>query len=268
MGFNSDGSRISLPRGRVLFARKSAAGVLGPYLHLGNCSRFEFTTIGDTIAEVDDFTAPTAVTLKRVTSKRIPEFAVSLYEVNPDNLALALMGNPPSEYTQAATAIVDEVLQGGAKVGGIYQTAKIGPISAITLTSGATPFTVGTHYVVRDASLGVIEIIALPGGVVEGDPLAIDYTPTAYVAGSGFKRVLGGAAAAIEGKLLYLGTSSVGPREQLVIWNCSIESDGAFPLIGSDIAEFGLKVTVLSDAAQASPFEITEIDNGSGVPFA
>ena len=42
MGFNTDASRVSLPRGRVFFARKSAAGVLGPFLHLGNCSKLEF----------------------------------------------------------------------------------------------------------------------------------------------------------------------------------------------------------------------------------
>jgi hypothetical protein len=268
MGFNADASRIALPRGRVFFARKSAAGVLGPLLHLGNCSKLDFATIGDDIAEVTDFTSETSTPLTRISRKRAPEFPLSLYELEPNNLALVLMGNPPSEYTQVATPVTGEIMPGGAKVGGIYQTVKFGPISAITLTVGATAAVVNTNYVLRDASVGLIELILLPGSEVEGAVVTIGYTPTAYSAGSGFKRVLGGAAARIEGRLVYVGTSGTGPRHVLKLWNCSIESDGALPFIGTDPTEFGLKVTVLADPAQASPFELTEIDNGSGVPFA
>lgn len=268
MGFNADATRIALPRGRVFFARKDGSGVLGPLLHLGNCSKLDFSTIGDDIVEVTDFTQETSTPLTRISRKRSPEFPLSLYELNPDNLALAFMASAPTEYTQAATPVTGEVLQGGAKVGGIYQTAKFGPISAITLTVGATAAVAGTHYIVRDANVGLIELIALPGSEVAGAVMDIDYTPTAYTAGAGFKRVLGGAAARIEGRLVYVGTSGTGPRHVLKIWNCAVESDGAFPFIATDPAEFGLKVTVLADPAQASPFEITEIDNGAGVPFA
>lgn len=268
MGFNVDASRIALPRGRVYFARKSPAGVLGPLLHLGNCPKLEFATIGDDIAEVIDFSSDTSTPLTRISKKRAPEFPITLMELSPENLALTFMALAPDEYTQVATPVVSELQLGGAKVGGIYQVAKFGPISAITVTVGVTAAVLTTNYLVRDASLGIIELVLLPGSEVEGANVTISYTPTAYTAGNGFKRVLGGSAARIEGRLKYHGTSGTGPRHQLTIWNCSLASDGAFPFIATDPAEFGIKVTGLSDPAQASLFELLQLDNGLGVPFA
>lgn len=268
MGFNADASRIALPRGRVFLARKSVAGVLGPYLHLGNCSALEFATIGDDIAEITDFTSNTATPLTRVSKSRKPEFPLKLYECNPDNLALVFMGTAPTEFTQAATPITGEIMPGGAKVGGIYKTAKYGPISSITVTVGATTATVNTHYVLRDANVGIIELIALPGSEVEGAAVAINYTPTARTTGNGFKQIAGGAAPRIEGRLLYVGTSNQGPRHQLDIWNCAVTSDGSFPFVGTDPNEFGLRIGVLADPSKTELFMVTELSNGSGAPLA
>ena len=201
MGFNVDPNRIALPRGRVAFARKSAAGVLGPYLHLGNCSQLDFATIGDDIAEITDFSSNTSTPMARIPKSRKPEFPIKLYEANPDNLALVFMGAPPSELTQVATPITGEVMLGGAKVGALYQTAKYGPISAITLTVGVTTAVVTTNYVVRDVNLGIIELVALPGSEVEGATVTINYTPTARTTGNGLgsgaeqPRALGSRAA-------------------------------------------------------------------------
>ena len=64
----------------------------------------------------------------------------------------------------------------------------------------------------------------------------------------------------IEGQLLYVGTSNVGPVHQLDIWNCSIASDGAYPFIASDPVEFGLKVTVLTAAGHTELFTVTELE--------
>lgn len=267
MGFNVDASRIALPRGRVFFARKSSAGVLGPLLHLGNCSKLEFGTMGDDITEITDFSQNSGTPLTRISRTRKPEFPLSLYEVLPDNLALLFMGDKPSELTQLATAVTGEVLQGGAKVGAIYQFAKYGPYTGITITVGATAAVLNTDYVVRDATLGIIELIALPGSEVEGAAVTADYTPTAYSAGSGFQQVKGGTLQRIEGRLKYLGNSNTGPRHQLDIWNLSIEADGAFPFIAQDPIEYGLKCTVLSDPAHADLWTVTELSDGSGSPL-
>lgn len=267
MGFSADATKIALPRGKVFFARKSAAGLPGPNLFLGNCGKLEFATIGDDIAEVVDFTSNTPTPLTRVSKKRVPEFPLELMECNADNLALEFMGDKPARLVQAATPVTNETIASvgnggpGIKVGQIYKTAKQGPISAVTgLTSGANAMTLGTHYAIRDANLGLIEILALPGSAVEGDAWLIgSYTPTAYTASTGPFVILGGGVSRIEGSLLYVGYSNIGPRHMLEIWNCSIAPDGAFPFIATDPVTFPLKVSVLTDPNKADLFRVTEI---------
>jgi hypothetical protein len=266
MSWSANAARIALPRGKVFFARKTiSTGVLDPFIFLGNASKLEFGTIGDDIAEVVDFTSYTPTPLTRISKKRVPEFPVSLMECNPDNLALVFMGEKPSEYIQTGGSITAEAISGVARVGGIYKLANKGTaavdISAFTLKKvGGTPsFTNTTEVVLRDAKAGIFEIIALHSGVVDGDGLIADYTAPAISAGSGYKVILGGGVARIEGALLYIGTGSVGPRHQLDIWNCSIESDGAFPFIAEEPVNFGLKVNVLTEANHADLFRVTEL---------
>lgn len=267
MPISVDATKIALPRGKVFFARKNAAGALGPSLFLGNCSKLEFATIGDDIAEVLDFTSNVSTPMKRITRKRAPEFPLSLYECNADNLALMFMADRPARLVQAATPVTNETIAsvgaGGAgiRVGQVYRTLKAGPISSVTgVTSGANAMTLGTHYEISDAAVGLIKILALPGSAVEGDAWLIgSYTPTAYTATNGPFVILGGGVAVIEGELFYVGYSNVGPRHKLEIWNCSLQSDGSFPFIATDPAEFSLKVTALTDPNHADLFRVTEI---------
>jgi hypothetical protein len=266
MGFSADATRIALPRGKVFFARKSSAGVLGPFLFLGNAPKLDFGTIGDDIAEVVDWTSSTSSPLTRISKKRAPEFPITLMEANPDNLALVFMGTN-TEYTQAATAVTLEQLVGGVAVGAIYRLAKpkVATVSLLETVAG-TPvvFSATTHYIIRDAESSLIEIVALPATVVGGEMMQCTYTPTAIVTGAtAWRKITGGDVSRIEGALLYVGTSATGPRHKLEIWNCSIASDGAFPFIAADPVEFGLKVNVLSDANHTDLFELLELDNGA-----
>jgi hypothetical protein len=270
MSWSANAARIALPRGKVFFARKTlSTGVLDPYIFLGNVSKLDFATIGDDIAEIVDFTSNTPTPMTRISKKRVPEFPATLMECNPDNLSLVFMGDKPSEYTQTGGTITAEAINGVARVGGVYQLANKGSasvdLSAFTLKKvGGTPsFTTGTEVILRDAKAGIFEIITLHTGVVDGDGLIADYTAPAINAGSGYKLILGGAASRIEGRLLYIGTSNVGPRHQLDIWNCSLSSDGNYPFIATDPVEFGLKVSVLTDANHNDLFRITEMATGS-----
>jgi hypothetical protein len=270
MSWSANAARIALPRGKVFFARKNiTTGVLDPYMFMGNASKLEFATIGDDIAEIVDFTANTPTPLTRISKKRVPEFPISLMECNPDNLALVFMGDKPSEYIQTGATATAEAISGVARVGGIYRTAYKGSstvdISAFTLSKvgGSPSFTTGTEVVMRDAKAGIFEIVTLHTGVVDGDGLVATYTYPTIAAGSGYKYILGGNASRIEGALLYVGTSNVGPRHVLDIWNCSIASDGSFPFIATDPVEFGLKVSVLTDANHNDLFRVTEMAAGS-----
>ena len=265
MGFNIDTTRIAMPRGRVFFARKNlTTGVLDPYVHMGNCSKFDFSTIGDDIAEIMDFTAVVSTPATRIAKARKPEFDLQLMEANPKNLALVFMAAAPSEYTQSGGAITGESV-GVARVGSLYKLANKGisggtQITALTVKKSATAFTTGTEVILRDSVNGIFEIVTLHAGISDGDAITADYTCPAIVAGSGYQQVLGGGVPRIEGALLYLGSSSIGPVHSLEIYNCVIASSGTYPFIATDPGEFSLKVNVLSDSTHTELFKLTEIE--------
>ncbi len=265
MGFSADASRIALPRGKVFFARKNnlSTGTLDPLLHLGNCSKFEFSSIGDDIAKITDFTTFVSTPLAQISKLRAPEFGLTLMECNPDNLKLVFMADSGTAYTQSAGTVPGELLSGGIKVGAIYKLAKRGipggtQITALTLKKGGVALSVATDYSLIDATNGIVVINAITSSsVAAGDAITADYTAPAIT--TGLNVLTGGTASRIEGQLLYIGTSNIGPVHQVDIWNCAISSDGAFPFISSDPNEFGLKVTVLS-SSQTDLFRITELE--------
>lgn len=253
MGWNSDSSMVSVGRGRVLARRLSDAGVMGSYFGVGNVSALEFSQMGQDKVEVTDYQTRSSVPLTTFMRKVVPEFTMTLLEPQMANLALMFLAEEAGEYTQAATPVSGESL-GTVKVGGIYKTEKMKPTSLV-VESGATAFVANTHYLLRDADLGLIEIIALPGGVVAGDPLTADYTPTAMVAGSGWAKVEAATRTKVEGGLMFIGTSDLGPKDLVVIHKCSFEPDGGYPLITDEQQQFRMKITVLSDGVHAQPWD-------------
>lgn len=257
MGWNSDSSKVSIGRGRVLLSRFSDAGVKGPLFGVGNSPGFEFATMGDDRLEITDYQQRSATPLTIISRKRAPEFTLKLTEPSVENLALLFAAEEPTEYTQTNTPISGESL-GTVRVGGIYRTAKMSP-TITAIESGATAFTLGTHYEVLDALVGLIRVIALPAGVVAGDPLTADYTPATVTAGSGYQRVLGATKSKIEGSLLFIGNSDIGPVGLFELYKCSIESDGAMPFISTDAVEFSLKLTGLSDGVHSNLWEYREL---------
>jgi hypothetical protein len=263
MGYNANITRVSLSSAAIMLAR-STSGVLGPYIPVGNAPKFEFSQMGDEVDSVKDFTRAGMPPLGDILKARIPEFSLSLMECDATKLALMFMGTS-EDYTQAATAVTDEDL-GVVRVGAIYKTAKLSPESITLETDEQTPvtFTVDTHYRVVDALAGLIEIVALPATVVDGDLLHISYTPAAKTAADNIKTIHGGSSTAIEGSLLAVGYPSKGPKHMCQIWRCQISPDGAFPFVSENRAEYNLKIKVLSHSSHPEGlFDYTQLTDGS-----
>lgn len=238
---------LLLGKGRVLFDRFDANGVSsGGYRDLGNVETFEITTEDDVVEKYSSMSRSAGL-LKRVTRRRTVTLRASGNEFNADNLALALMGTT-GESTQLATPVVDEVLTLTVALGGYYKLAKLGPYTGVTLKKApATALVLGTDWEWINTTLGIIRILPTSVTVVAGDDILASYTPTAYTAGTAPKTVAGGTESRIEGKILFIGDPSAGPKVMVEVWKVSSSPDGAIGLISEDFAAFGLQMAVQDD---------------------
>lgn len=235
---------LLLGKGQVFFDRFDSNGVSTGLKHLGNVETFELTTADDNVDKYSSMSAG-APLLKRVNRRRTVTLKITGDEFHPENMALVTMGEQ-TEATQVATAVVGEAVQAAVIPGSYFMTKKLGPISAVTVNFGAGAGVLGTDYEITDANVGLIHI--LPGTALTG-AVTIDYTPTAYTAGSGLAQIAGGSAGEITGMIKFVGDPSTGPKVVVDVWKVNITPDGAVGLISEDYATMGLQAAVLDDSA-------------------
>jgi hypothetical protein len=243
---------LLLGKGQVFFDRFDAAGLPTGLRHLGNVETFEITTSDDNVDKYSSMTAG-APLYKRVNRRRTQTLRIVGDEFHPENMALAVMGDV-STLAQAATAVVGEPIAATTNPGTYYKTAKLGPISAVAVHFGAGAGVLNTDYAIVDANVGLIRI--LPGTILTG-AVTIDYTPTAYSTAAGPKRVAGGVAGIVQGKVVFIGDPTTGPSTVVNVWRVNITPDGAVGLISDEYAQMTLSAAVLDDSpTHAEPFEV------------
>lgn len=247
-----DADYLLVGKGSVYFNRFDANGVGEGLRHLGNVDRLEITTEDDTIDKYSNMTKD-APLYKRVTRRRTVNFAMTLTEFDPHNLALVLMGRVEVAPAQAAGATT-ETLTTALKLGSFYKFSKLGPHTGISVSAGATVLTlydeatgVGDYRIV-DTRVGIVQILAAPdtAAVVDGATISATYTSPAYALGA-VRRIIGGTEGKIEGSLLFVGDPSSGPAYQVEVWKVSIAPDGALGLISDEFADVGIRGGVLAD---------------------
>ncbi len=245
---------LLLGRGKVYFNRFTTAGAAIGYRAAGNIETFELTTTDETKDRYESMTHQSSL-YKQVPVRRTVSLKIKGDEFNEDNLALALMGDVVP-LVQAGAPVVGEVLTMNATPGLIYRTALLGPIATVTVSKGNVALVAGTDYQVLDPNVGLIQLLTGAPGFQPGDQLTVGYTPTAYTAATGPKKVTGGTEGKIEGAVLFVGDPTTGPKQMVEVWHVTLKPDQAIGLIADDFATYGLAMTVLDDSANhpATPY--------------
>lgn len=177
-------------------------------------------------------------------------------------LRIYFQGTETQQVAQVATPVSGEVLTTAAVLGSSYMTAKVGPITAVSIvnTYGSITLEEGTDYVVSDPNVGVIRILDDAPNVNAGDELEIDYTPTAYASGPGIEIAIG-TVSVVEAAARFIGDPPNGPR-LLFDWPLvEITPNGGLPLIttGNENTPIPLTITVKSDVANHPTYPIGRI---------
>lgn len=261
MTLNPSPDNLLIGKGSVYFKRNDETNP--HFRHLGNVDTLEITTEDDVLEKRSSMEAG-APLYKSVTRSRTPQFRLTMDEFNAENLALILMGDVANSAAQTATPVVDEELTDNVALGGYYRTAKLGPVTGVTLEADGYTLILGTDYRIVNAALGLIQILEDSPTVVGGETLTISYTPTAYA--SGVTQVRGGTKNDIEGSLLFIGDPTVGPQQMVEVWRISMRPDGALGLISEDFAQMAIVGKVLSDKTNhptAPYYLVTQLTDGS-----
>lgn len=235
---------LLLGKGQVFFDRFDVNGVAQGLRHLGNVETFELTTADDNVDKYSSMSAG-APLYKRVNRRRTITLKITGDEFHPENLALVTMGSQ-STLVQVATPIVAEAVAATTVPGTYFIPKLLGPISAVSVLFAASAGVLNTDYAIIDASVGLIRI--LPGTVKTG-AVTVSYTPTAYTTTTGPQVIAGGVSGIINGRIMFLGDPSTGPKIRVNVWKTSITPDGAVGLISDDYAQMSLSAAVLDDTA-------------------
>jgi hypothetical protein len=234
-------------------------GLFTGYRDVGNATVVSPTNADERFKKKESRTRFRAV-VANILLNRETNIDVDLDEWSATALTLFLQGTRSAQTAQTATPVTGEVLTTAAVLGSTYLTAKVGPISAVSIVKGSITLDEGTDYVVTDTNTGAIRILDDAPNVTDGDELEIDYTPTAYASGAGVEIAIG-TQSIIEGAARFIGDPPNGPR---LLWDwplVEIAPRGALPLIttGNENTPIPLNILVKSDVANHPTYPIGRI---------
>lgn len=238
-----NGDNVLLGSGDVYFNRKELDGTYKGFRYVGNCSKIEGNPQATTIEKKGSNNSARGIIARAVTELKM-ELAITLDEVTPENLALAMLGDTGT-FTQSSATKTAATL-GSAVLGYALDTG----FKNITLTDvkhSATVFVLGTDYDFDPVS-GLVFILA-GGAITDAMPLTWDGSVPAISAAT----VEGMANGNIEGKLRFVASADqVGPRTQVDFHRLAIAPSGVVALLGDAFSEIPLTGEVLADPTQPS----------------
>ncbi len=240
---------VLLGRGSIYFDRFDANGVKTGFRHLGNCDQFSIANASEKL-EMDNYLQQTKAKYASVITSTDNTITIGGFEFDTENLALMSLGTT-STYTQAATAVVDEVLLAATATnikGKYLKTAKM-KITSVVLKQGATTLVLGTDYAITDAANGIIQLLSTSVTVVDGTVITVSYTPVAIVSGADVRRVAASVLAECNGQLMFVSNNTTGQNRIYQFWKVSMIPNGELAAISDEFAKFTLTATVLDDSA-------------------
>lgn len=237
-----DGNNILVGSGVVYFNRRNLDNTFAGFRHLGNVSKLEVNPAITTIEKKSSMDAARA-TIQRAITETKAEVNLTLDEFDPNNVAIALLGDVGT-FTQSSSTATDSAL-GTVALGFALDTGK----KKITVTSvkkGGTTFVLGTDYTV-DSDAGLITFLA--GGTVANADV-VTWSGSVPALSSAIVHALSNGN--VRGAMRFVSSADqVGPRTIVDIWDVAMSPNGAISLIADQFGEIGLQGNALPDATKA-----------------
>jgi hypothetical protein len=242
---------LVLGRGRLYFSR-FADGTFTPGLEkfFGNVPSVQ---VSQANTKLDHYNSTQGLKVKNrsVTLQNDMTGTFSTDNVNKDNLALWFLGVNTKETVVAPAPVVGEphVAELGAfiQLGASAQDPQgLRNVSAVAVKNGAAAITAAGNYEV-DLVKGRIYIEPDATDILDGDALAIDYTPSA-----GTSQIVVASGTMIYGQLRFISDNPIGSNKDYFFPYVQITSSGNLDLIADtwQAATFAFEALKLNDATE------------------
>ena len=233
-----------------LYYNRVVAGVSQGWLRFGNSTKFEIKENATIKERKSKGKADYGQVKDSVGLKDAAEIAITLDDLDKDNLALAFLGDVSAINITGASASAEAHT---ANLGKSIQldNAKVSAIVVQDVTD-TTTYIEGTDYNVLSATLGLIEIIA-GATIIEGAVLHIDYT---YASVTGDK-VKGGTSSSVKVGLLLDGENFADQSESKVtVWEAVLIPQTGVDFLSDDFATLELNGTLNTPSGKTSAYEV------------
>jgi len=231
-------------QGKIYIGARDSNGNPLAMKYLGNCPNFSFS-LDESVLEHKESTSGLRLNDLRLTTELTASMALTLEQLDADNLNLLLFG---AQQTQATTAVTAETVAGSTTpaVGETYILASQNIAALVITDSTGTPktLTAGTNYEVNLATGQITLLDITTGGAFVG-PLKAAYTrATATIATKLF------GTAAIEYWLRFAGVNTAvsgSPAVMVDLYRVRLSPTKDMGLITDEVAQFALEGSVLAD---------------------
>ena len=147
-------------QGQVLIAKRSSAGIPGPFWLAGNAPKFEVRPSMDRREHKESQSGARLIDKIQTTTKG-GSLEITLEDIRRDNLALLLSGKKVTLPSGSFTTFSPDTFPSGLVVGSIVKLTRPNASSIVVTDATGSVMTEGLHYRIADAEHGFIEILSL-----------------------------------------------------------------------------------------------------------
>lgn len=233
-----------------LYYDRVVAGVSQGWLRFGNATKMEIKENAEIKERKSKQKDTYGQVLDSVAVKQPAEIAVSLDDLDKDNLALIFLGDVStvaitgaSVTTEAQTAHLDKLIKTDFR-----------KITALVVNGpGGTPtYVLDTDYSIENAEMGLIKILST-GSISEGELLELDYTYGTVAA----NKVSGGTNSSIKVALLLDGENFADQSKVMVdVWEAVLTPQTGVDFLSDDFTTLELNGTLNTPSGKGNGYEV------------
>lgn len=235
-------------QGQVLISKRTAAGAAGAFWFVGNAPKFELKPTMERREHRESQSGQRLIDKVQTTTKG-GTLDITLEDIRKDNVALMLSGKKVALSAGSYTSGAPDAFPSGLVVGSYVKLSRPNVSSLVVKDSAGTPatLTAGTHYALRDAKHGIVEILNL-GAFVQPFKGEYSYAQTDIV--TQFE-----ANDDDEYWVYFLGVNTEGVPDQQIgmdIYRVVFNAAELVALINEEQGTFDLSARVLRDNVRAA----------------